>query len=161
MSVAAATTLARRAARFDAAAGRPLLRGICLVVKGSQPPGRRPASGTVAAKTAEFPRRPSAQTLSESIPLFFVARNENGLWVVREAEGRNGGIFLSKRSAVHFAESRSASIGCATMFPPERLELDVKNQGGAVAAWLDTMLRMARHRSRRTAGVSRLGAKHP
>ena len=160
MSVAAATMMARRAAHFDHAAKRPLLRGICLVVKGPQPPGKRPTSPS-AAKTPKIPQRPNPQALSESIPLFFVARNDNGFWVVREAEGRSGGIFLFKRSAVRFAENNSAPVGCATMFPTEQLELDVKNQGGTIAGWLDAILRMARQKQNRTYGPSGLGAKHP
>jgi hypothetical protein len=135
----------RRAPHFGA--GRPLLRGICLVVKGPQRRvDRRKPPHASANQLAEFPRRPNSQALSESIPLFFIARNEHGLWVAREAEGRTGGMFLFKRSAVRFAQSRSASGGCATMFPTERLELDVVNDGGTCAAWVDAVLRMtARH----------------
>jgi hypothetical protein len=33
--------------------------------------------------------------ISNSIPAFFVGRNEAGLWVAREAKGRIGGIFCS------------------------------------------------------------------
>jgi hypothetical protein len=148
MSVAVATMMARRAGRFDAE--RPLLRGICLVVKGSQQRLDRHYRATPAARggLAQFPARPNAQTLSESIPLFFIARNGNGLWVAREAEGRTGGVFLFKRSAIRFAENHSAPVGCATMFPSERLELDVDNRGGVLAGWIDAALRMAARRKR-------------
>ena len=134
-------------------AHRPLLRGICLVVKGDRPPraqnrasnqGRGPdrrkrpgATGTVA----EFPRRPDPTVLSETIPFFFIGRNKRGLWIVREAEGRTGGIFLLKRSALRFAARASAPIGCATMVLAERFELDVENRGDPLAAWLDKALR--------------------
>jgi hypothetical protein len=135
----------RRSPHFGAE--RPLLRGICLVVKGPrQRVDRRKSSRAAANRPAEFPRRPNSQAFSESIPLFFIARNENGLWVAREAEGRTGGMFLFKRSAVRFAQSKSASGGCATMFPAERIELDVANDGGTCAAWVDALLRMAARR---------------
>jgi hypothetical protein len=62
------------------------------------------ARGTIA----NFPRRPDAGVLSKSIPLFFIGRNRNSLWVAREAEGRTGGVFLLKQSALHFAQRKSA-----------------------------------------------------
>ena len=120
---------------------QPFLRGICLIVKGKRPshPGlqRPPATATVA----KFPPRPDPSTLSESIPLFFVGRNRNGLWIAREAEGRTGGIFLFKRSALRFAQKNSGPSGCATMLLAGRLELDVENQGNPVVAWLAAALR--------------------
>jgi hypothetical protein len=90
----------------------------------------------------KFPRRPDPRVLSTSIPLFFVGRNKYGFWVVRAAEGRAGGIFLLKRSALRFAARNSAPAGCATMFLSERFELDVENQGGVLAAGLDAMIRV-------------------
>jgi hypothetical protein len=148
-------------------ADRPLLRGICLVVKGNRPshgagpganhgagPGashgagrdpsrdrRKPAAP--AGTIAEFPRRPDSGVLSETIPLFFIGRNGRGLWVAREAAGRTGGIFLFKRSAVRFAQRNSAPTGCATMVLAERFELDVENRGNPLVAWLGAALRGA------------------
>lgn len=106
----------------------PPLRGICLIVK-----GRRQAG-------AGFPGRPNARALSESIPLFFIARNHDGFWVAREAEGRTGGIFFLRRSALRFAETSSAATGCATMFLPQRLELDIPNRGPKITAWLIALI---------------------
>lgn len=73
------------------------------------------------------PRRPAATLLSEAIPLFYIGQNKNGFWVARDAQGRHGGLFLFKRSALRFAKNKSA--GCATMVVAEPLELDVENQG--------------------------------
>lgn len=119
---------------------QPFLRGICLIVKGKRPshPGlqRPPATATVA----KFPPRPDPSTLSESIPLFFVGRNRNGLWIAREAEGRTGGIFLFKRSALRFAQKNSGPSGCATMLLAGRLELDVNNHGNPLVARLAAVL---------------------
>jgi hypothetical protein len=71
-----------------------------------------------------LPQRPDASVLNEAIPLFYVGRNRNGLWVAREAEGRAGGIFLTRRAAARFAEESCEPSGCATMFVTEPLELD-------------------------------------
>jgi hypothetical protein len=120
-------------------ADRPLLRGICGVVKGNQP-AHRPKPAVPAGMTAKFPRRPDSGVLSESIPLFFIARNRARLWVAREAEGRAGGIFLFKRSALRFAERSSGPRGCATMFLAEHFELDVENRGNQLIGWIGAVL---------------------
>jgi hypothetical protein len=88
-------------------ARRPPLRGICLVVKGNQP-ARRPKPAVPLGMTAKFPRRPDSGVLSESIPLFFIARNRAGLWVAREAKGRTGGIFLRGRPEGRGTDSHRA-----------------------------------------------------
>jgi hypothetical protein len=90
----------------------------------------------IAAAITNFPLRPNSGALSESIPLFFIGRNTLGFWVAREAEGRTGGVFLFRRSALQFANRNSAPAGCATMFLNDRLELDVKNEGSPLTAWL-------------------------
>jgi hypothetical protein len=104
-----------------------------------KPETSRPAD---TAAIVKFPPRPDPRVLSASIPLFFIGRNKYGLCVARAAEGRVGGIFLMKRSAVRFAAKNSAPAGCATMFLSERFELDVENQGGVLAAGLDAMIRI-------------------
>jgi hypothetical protein len=81
-----------------------------------------------------LPKRPDHTVLSETIPLFYIGQNARGLWVAREAEGRSGGLFLLKRSAVHFAHRQSAPSGCALMYLNEPLELDVENRGGRALA---------------------------
>jgi hypothetical protein len=130
-------------------ADRPPLRGICLFVKNGQS-GReerhasarkdhRPSFATNGV--VEFPRRPDSAVLSEKIPFFFIGRNNRGLWVVREAEGRTGGVFFFKTSALRFAQKASMPIGYATMVLGERFELDVENRGNPIAAWLDALMR--------------------
>jgi hypothetical protein len=121
---------------------RPPLRGICFVVTGDEKTAnQRDQLPATPGTTTRVPRRPDARVLSEAIPLFFIGRNKNGLWVAREAEGRTGGAFLSKRSAVRFAAKTSAPAGCATMFLAERFELDVENQGNPLVTWLDAIRR--------------------
>jgi len=89
----------------------------------------------------QWPQRPPAHIVSETIPVFFVARNNDGFWVARDAGGQTGGIFLSKRSAVRFAKRHSGLFGGATVFLPDRIELDIKNQGDGIAASLATIKR--------------------
>jgi hypothetical protein len=78
--------------------------------------------------------------LSESITLFFIARNRAGLWIAREAEGRTGGVFLLKKSALRFTQQKSGGSGCATMFLAERQELDVENCGNQLIGWIGKVL---------------------
>jgi len=95
------------------------------------PPPRRPFAMSTTA--TQLPRRPDASALSEAIPLFYIGRNKGGLWVVREAAGGSGGLFLFKQSAARFARRQSEPAGCAMMFLAEPFDLDVENQGGRVA----------------------------
>ena len=67
--------------------------------------------------------------ISASIPAFFIGRNNAGLWVAREANGRVGGLFLFKSSAIDFANRQSAPVRCALVFPTETFELDIENRG--------------------------------
>ena len=129
--------MTRHAAHLNADV--PFLRAICLVVRSrgsSDDQPRQRANGGVAS----FPRRPDAGVLSKSIPLFFIGRNRNGLWVAREAEGRTGGVFLLKQSVLHFAQRKSAPVGCATMFLAEPIELDTENLGNPLVRWIDAAL---------------------
>jgi hypothetical protein len=120
---------------------QPPLRGICLIVKGKHPNHSGLRLPPATAAVAKFPRRPDSSTISESIPLFFIGRNRNGLWIAREAEGRTGGLFLLKRSALRFGQKNSGPSGCATMLLADRLELDVENHGNPLVAWLAAALR--------------------
>lgn len=101
----------------------------------------------VSDAVMNFPRRPDATVINESIPLFYIGRNRNGFWVAREAEARTGGLFLFKRSALRFANRNSAPIGCARMFLGESVELDVVNQGSPLVALLASAVAVATHRA--------------
>jgi len=95
---------------------------------------------SAAGASVRLPDRPDASVLNETIPLFFIGRNRNGLWVVRESGGPAGGIFLFRESAMRFAGGRSLPGGCATMVIHGWFELDVENQGNRLVAWLDAAL---------------------
>ncbi len=95
-----------------------------------------PRQPLAASTTTQLPPRPDASALSEAIPLFYIGRNKSGLWVVREAAGGSGGLFLLKQSAARFARRQSEPAGCAMMFLAEPFDLDAENQGGRVAGLL-------------------------
>jgi hypothetical protein len=80
--------------------------------------------------------------VSASIPAFFVGRNRDGFWLARDAKGENGGIFLFRSSAIAFARRVSGQAGCAMIFPSERFELDVENQGNRLVDYLKPLLRL-------------------
>ena len=95
-----------------------------------------------AAVTAQFlPLDPGI--VNEAIPAFFIGRNMEGFWVARDAKGQIGGIFLLENSAVSFARKNSQTAGCATIFPSERIELDLDNKGNPLVAQLGWLKRLA------------------
>jgi hypothetical protein len=83
----------------------------------------RPASVT------RLPQRPDPSILSDAIPLFFIGQNREEFWVARDADGRVGGIFLRKQSALKFADRNAPPVGCAKMFLSGRFELDIESKG--------------------------------
>jgi hypothetical protein len=99
----------------------------------------------VPSSVYKFPLRPDATIVSATIPLFYIGRNSNGVWVVREADGRSGGLFLLKQSALRFARRQSEPAGCAMMFLAEPFELDIENQGTRYADPVSAIENAARH----------------
>jgi|HubBroStandDraft_6_1064221.scaffolds.fasta_scaffold105507_2 hypothetical protein len=100
--------------------------------------------GSPSRVPAALPKRPDAGVLNRSIPLFFISRNRHGFWLVREANGRTGGMFLLRRSALRFAQDTSAPRGCATMLLAKAFELDTGNSGNPLVGWLDAALSAVR-----------------
>ena len=111
----------------------------------------------------KLPPRPDPEILSEAIPLFFIGRNKDGFWVARESDGRIGGIFLRKQSALRFANGSAQPGGCAIMFLSERFELDVENKGNPFVAHLAPAKRIVSQLGQRTAACTAAMAKraHP
>jgi hypothetical protein len=87
--------------------------------------------------------------VNETIPAFFIGRNMEGFWVARDAKGQIGGIFLLENSAVSFARKNSGTGGCATIFPSERIELDLDNRGNPLVAQLGWLRHLAKRCRRR------------
>jgi len=95
----------------------------------------QPADVT-AKVTAHFQPLDSG-IVSNAIPAFFIGRNKEGFWVARDANGQIGGIFVLKNSALSFAKRNSRAEGCATIYPFERIELDLENKGNPlVERWM-------------------------
>ena len=89
--------------------------------------------------------------VSEAIPVFFIGRNKEGFWVARDAKGQIGGIFLLENSALSFARKNSQPTGCATIFPSERFELDLENNGNPLVGHLGSMMRLTKRPRQRMA----------
>jgi hypothetical protein len=108
------------------------------------PPAAAPA--TIAAQFR--PLDPGI--VNETIPAFFIGRNMEGFWVARDAKGQIGGIFLLENSALSFARRNSGPGGCATIFPSERIELDLDNRGNPLVVplgWLKHLAVRCRQRA--------------
>ncbi len=99
-------------------------------------PGRSTAATERESERSGIPPTESATVIAqfqpldpavvnEAIPAFFIGRNKQGFWVARDAKGRIGGIFLLENSALSFAKRNSRPAGCATIFPSERIELEL------------------------------------
>jgi hypothetical protein len=113
----------------------------------SNQPGDAPAT-----VTAQF-RPLDPGILDDSIPAFFIGRNKEGFWVARDVDGRIGGIFLLENSALSFARQNSQPVGCATIHPSERIELDLENRGNPLAAQLASLVRLVMRLGQRAAGI--------
>jgi hypothetical protein len=88
------------------------------------------------------PQRPDPSILSEAIPLFFIGQNRDGFWVARDVEGRVGGIFLRKQSALKFADKNAPPVGCAKLFLSGHFELDIENKGNPLVVRLGAVKRV-------------------
>jgi hypothetical protein len=110
-------------------------------VRPRQPEGTPPNLPVDQSETPAVQFGPlDPNVLSEAIPAFFIGRNKAGFWVAREANGRIGGIFLLRGSALSFAQVQG---GRATIFPFERFELDLPNHGDPYAIRLVALMRFA------------------
>lgn len=97
---------------------------------------------------------PDPGVLNASIPAFFIGRDKDGFWLARDAKGKTGGIFLLESSALAFARRHCARSGCATIFPSERFELDLENQGNPLIVYLRPLKRLATRAWLRVAGLA-------
>ena len=133
-------TRARRQTRMSAAAHSTVVDA----------PQTAPAEPT---PMATWPQRPDPSVLSESIPLFFISRDSDGFWIACEADFRIGGIFLSQRSALRFAQHCSEPTRCATMILEETHNLDIENRGNRFVAQLRPAKRLVRRLASKLAAV--------
>lgn len=120
------------------------------VAQDSQRAGLAPDQPATAA-TPFQPLDPGI--VNASIPAFFIGRNQEGFWLARDVKGQIGGIFLIESSALAFARRNSRPSGCATIFPSERFELDLENQGNPFIVCLRPLMRLAMRVWRRLAAL--------
>lgn len=151
---ASVSKLMRRAA---AQAGHGSLRQIVLSRATSRTmtavrTGRQLADEPAKATTEFQPLDPGV--VSKTIPAFFIGRNTEGFWVARDAGGRIGGIFLFENSALWFARRHSLPNGCATIFPSDRIELDLENSGNPLVKPLGRLMRLTWRWQQRAAALA-------
>jgi hypothetical protein len=126
-------------------------RSTAAVAQDGEPAGMLPPDQP-ATVTAQFqPLDPGI--VNDAIPAFFIGRNKEGFWVARDIKGQIGGIFLLENSAVSFARRNSRPAGCATIYPHDRIELDLENKGNPFAVHLVSMLRLTMRPHRRIAAL--------
>lgn len=101
---------------------------------------RRPVSRHVATQFQPL----DPDIVSQAIPAFYIGRNREGFWVARDARGQTGGLFLSETGALSFARRNSQPAGCATIYPSEAFELDLRNMGNPLVARLGPLKRLAK-----------------
>src|SRR5882672_10393179 len=120
--------------RIDPSVSYPMRLAAAEAERAHTPPDDEPA-------TTATPFRPlDASIVSDAIPAFFIGRNKDGFWVARDVKGQNGGLFLLKTSAMWFARAQSGPAGCATIFPTDRFELDLKNSGNPLIPLLRPLI---------------------
>jgi hypothetical protein len=121
----------------------------------AMPPTCMNSSQPSAPKNATMPFQPlDPSVLNASIPAFFIGRDKDGFWLARDVKGRVGGIFLLESSALAFARRHSWPSGCATIYPSEKFELDVENQGNPLIIYLRPTMRFAMGGLHRVAGLT-------
>lgn len=104
-----------------------------------------PQTMTAEPTPMAWPQRPDPSVFSESIPLFFISRDNDGFWVACEADFRIGGVFLSQHSALRFARRCSEPTRCATMILEEPHNLVIENRGNRFVAQLRSIKRLVRN----------------
>jgi hypothetical protein len=114
-------------------------------------PAKRAAFEPAAASF----QRPGPDVLNETIPVVFIGRDRNGLWVVRDAEARFGGLFWRERSALAFARANAAPNPCAIVFPQARFELDMQNHGNPLLTPLAAAIGLLTRQSQRLIAAGR------
>lgn len=78
---------------------------------------------TTAVQSASFAPRPDNDNAPQ---LYYIGRNRAGRWVVRDATGRSGGVFIDRTQAIKFAMFENGRNPQAVIMVPGILELDLK-----------------------------------
>jgi hypothetical protein len=137
-----------RIARLGSALGTMACNDECTSITSHRLPGPH---------VAPVFQRPGPEVLSETIPVTFIGRNRDGFWVVRDVEAEFGGLFWRKQAALDFAKTNASPGGYAAVFPQDRFELDLENQGNPLIGGIGTVRRLLMRRIRQLTAV--LGRK--
>jgi hypothetical protein len=105
---------------------------------------------THAANTVQF-QALDPGVVNDVIPAFFIGRDREGFWVARDVKGRIGGIFLLENSALSVARRNSRPAGCAIIYPSERFELDLEDNGNPLVGYLRSLVHLTVQPRRRMA----------
>jgi hypothetical protein len=100
-------------------------------------------------------QRPGPEVLNRTIPVVFIGRNRNGVWVARDADGKFGGLFWRKGAALRFAKANAGPAGCASVFPQAGFELDLENSGNPFLGRLGIVKRLLVRPARRLTAMIR------
>jgi len=79
----------------------------------------------------------------------FVGRNKDGIWVARDVDAKIGGIFLFEKSALNFANRHTWPVRCAIIYPSEKFELDIENDGNRLLAYFGRQKHAVSHHTKR------------
>lgn len=66
-------------------------------------------------------------------PHFLIGRDRRGNWVVAEAGGMCGGLFVSRDAALRFVRLENVNRSQAVVMISETIELDMSRRAGAPA----------------------------
>jgi len=69
---------------------------------------------------------PPSPSLCSTTSLFLIGRDRQGHWVVRDLQGRRGGLFVGRTEALKYALFENGNRPQAVVMVPGFLELDMQ-----------------------------------
>jgi hypothetical protein len=69
---------------------------------------------------------PPSPTAHSKTPLFLIGRDREGHWVVRDLQGRRGGLFVGRIEALKYALFENGNRPQAVVMVPGVLELELR-----------------------------------
>jgi len=77
---------------------------------------------------------PPSPSLCSATSLFLIGRDRERRWVVRDLQGRRGGLFVDRVAALKYALFENGNRPQAVVMVPGVLELDLRAGAAALAA---------------------------
>jgi hypothetical protein len=96
----------------------------------------RERRGTALQKKGNHMRHtePPSPDLGSRTPLFLIGRDREGHWVVRDLQGRRGGLFVDRTEALKYALFENGKRPQAVVMVPGILDLDMSGPRPDAAA---------------------------